>query len=319
MSNYVSCGDGQSNLVTVPAGPDAAGKIPGACNVAAARPESTSSVTSATFPGGSASDTAIPTAASSLGGTVNPVNPPDVTDAPPYSAPTPGSSPGGDPDAAQRNPSGVTVTETITRAVVHTVAGCPETVVNCPYRSRVSTRIETMVTTYCPGHDDSETITEVSAPAKTLVIDIGNANPDSYKYEQQQQQQQQGQEQEGVEQPGEQVTITTAYVPTTTIYKILSCAPGGEDDGDCTPGKTTTRVITVAKTVVVHPIPTAAASGWNHTASGGDGSIKNGSIAPAWNRDNVVVSAAAPLDDAKVDRRYLGAVFVVVWGVMVLL
>ncbi|KAI1359061.1 aspartic peptidase domain-containing protein [Xylaria arbuscula] len=364
MSNYISCGNGQSNLVTVPAGPDAAGNIPGSCNVAArpaASPSPSSSETPATFPGGTPSDTAIPTAASSLGETVNPVTPPVVTNPPPSPAPTPGS----DPDAAaQRIPSGgVTVTETITRAVVHTVAGCPETVIDCPYRNKVSTRIETVVTTYCPGHDDDDTAAAATAtagttsvPVKTLVVDVvGNGN--EYPVQQQQQQpQQQGQyekqrqkiqeqvvdvqvvqvQQAGATRAGDaQVTVTTAYVPTTTIYKVLSCAArssgGDDDDAVCTVGKTTTRVITVATTVVVHPVPTAVA-GWNNTAytsgsgsGSGSGNNRNNSTSSARNgsgnknKNNVVVSAAAPLDDAQVDRRYLGAVFVVVWGVMVLL
>ncbi|KAI0517040.1 aspartic peptidase domain-containing protein [Xylaria bambusicola] len=296
MSNYVSCGDGQSNLVTVPAGPNEAAKIPGACNVAASSPSASTSTSSATYPSGTVSSAVIPTAASSLGGTVNPVSPPVVTE-----APTSGLSPSDGPDAAAvRKPEGVTVTETITRAVVYTVAGCPETVVHCPYRDQVSTRFETAVTTYCPGHGDSAiTLTEASVPAKTLVIDMGSGNSGS------------DEQQQGLEQD---LVTTTTYIPTTTIYKVLSCA-----DGACTAGKTTTRVITVAKTVVVHPVPTAAAeivpTGWNDT------SIKNGSISPSWHSGdtNIVVSAAAPLDDAKVDRRFLGAVFGFVWGAMVLL
>ncbi|KAJ3564483.1 hypothetical protein NPX13_g7825 [Xylaria arbuscula] len=224
MSNYISCGNGQSNLVTVPAGPDAAGNIPGSCNIAgrpAASPSPSSSETPATFPGGTPSDTAIPTAASSLGGTVNPVTPPVVTN-PPSTSPaptTPGSS-DSDPDAAaQRIPSGgggVTVTETITRAVVHTVAGCPETVIDCPYRNKVSTRIETVVTTYCPGHDDDDTAAATatagttSVPVKTLVVvDVGNGN--EYPV-QPQQPQQQGQYEKQQQKIQEQVDVQVQVV-----------------------------------------------------------------------------------------------------------
>ncbi|KAI1421477.1 aspartic peptidase domain-containing protein [Xylaria sp. FL1777] len=357
MSNYVSCGDGQSNLVSVPAGPDAAANIPGACSLLAA-PSLGTPVSSATYPGGTASDTAIPTVASTLGPTLNPVEPPGVTTSPPPpshrtspsitpapsgSVPTQGSSPGdpkkngggsltdADPAASPvlKMPDGsevpmMTITDTITRAVVYTVAGCPETVVNCPFRDQVSTHFETVITTFCPGHDDAVSIpyvtpaaaggagdvvfvTEVSAPASTLVVEMGdtvfNEGQEAADYKE---------EEEG----GEQVIITTAY-PTTTVYKILSCAP--EDDA-CAAGMTTTRVTTIAKTVVVHPIPTSSdmampmpgdelAPGKNHNAT----TIWNGSQGP------VVISAAAPADDAKIDKRYLGAVFVFVWGVMILL
>ncbi|KAI1075987.1 aspartic peptidase domain-containing protein [Whalleya microplaca] len=78
MANYISCSN-TPNLVAVPAGPDAAAGIPGSCQVGAIVAPSVSvspsSATPASFPGGSVSSTAIPSAVSSLGATINPVGP----------------------------------------------------------------------------------------------------------------------------------------------------------------------------------------------------------------------------------------------------
>ncbi|KAJ8113662.1 hypothetical protein ONZ43_g5108 [Nemania bipapillata] len=79
MANHVSCGDGQSKLVAVPAAPDAAGRIPGACPyVAAPRPEEPQSTptTSAPFPDESVSPNDVPSP--SLGPSLNPVEPTDL-------------------------------------------------------------------------------------------------------------------------------------------------------------------------------------------------------------------------------------------------
>ncbi|KAI1296951.1 aspartic peptidase domain-containing protein [Xylaria venustula] len=336
MSNYISCGDGQSNLVTVPTGPDAAANIPGACSVSAGAPQSTS-VSSATFPGGTVSPTVIPTIASTLGPTLNPVGPPPDSSpgAPGHKgsptdttalAPTQGSSPG-DPKAdgagsAMRKPGGVdvpmmTITDTITRAVVHTISACPETVTNCPFRNQVSTRYETVITTYCPSHHDATMIpqvtpaatnavvpvTEPSASASTIYMELGYTPGPS------EEQQQQGNEVEEVvvveeSEEGKQAMITTVY----STPAITSCASG---DHACAAGGTTTRVTTISKTVVVHPVPTLSAGEY------APGSNKNVSM---WNSSKpVVVPAAAPADDAQIDKRYLGGAFVLVWGVMVLL
>ncbi|TGJ76611.1 hypothetical protein E0Z10_g10848 [Xylaria hypoxylon] len=322
MSNYISCGGGQSNLVTVPAGPDAAANIPGACSVAAAPPpSSTSSTISPTFPSGTPSDTAIPSAESTLGPSLNPVGPPTpppssyripspTTSAPANSSPlNPSQHPSsetshpsgpGDPKPngvglvadedskvppATKGPTGTglptrtevsirtgastrtgvltrTVTTTVTRGVVYTVAACPDSVTNCPLRGQVSTRFETVVTTFCPENDEIPGVTanaggvvfvtESSAPASTLVVGIGDT---VYGSEEGEQQLEEGQQQQ---QQKQQEVMTTTY-PTTTIYKISSCAAG--DDDACTAGKTTTRVITLSKTVFVHPVSTPSSPG----------------------------------------------------------
>ncbi|KAI1322318.1 aspartic peptidase domain-containing protein [Xylariaceae sp. FL0255] len=92
MSNYISCNGGASNLVPVPAGTNAAGNIPGACQSAASpassspgpsssssksttSPSSSATPTSASFPSGPVSSSVIQSAASSLGATLNPVGP----------------------------------------------------------------------------------------------------------------------------------------------------------------------------------------------------------------------------------------------------
>lgn len=350
MSNYVSCGDGQSNLVTVPAGPDAAAKIPGACSVVAASPpaSSSTSVSVAKSPGGTVSSAVIPTSASTRGPTLNPVEPPHVTppitSAPSNSVPTQSPSPGDpkpngvgsladtDPEAspALKEPDGLgvlmtTITNTITRAVVYTVVGaCPDSVVNCPFRNQVATRFETLTTTFCPGHGDSISIPHITtaavggageiifvtgarAPASTHVLEIGATGSNGEQIEEE-------------EEEGEQVIITTVY-PTTATYKIMSCAPG---DDACATGMTVTRVTTLAKTVVVHPVATPSLSDVapeGEFAPGKNQNI-NKNASATWNGTQggpVVISAAAPVDDAKIDTRYLGAGFMFVWGIMMLL
>ncbi|KAI0429877.1 aspartic peptidase domain-containing protein [Xylaria sp. FL1042] len=371
MSNYVSCGEGQSNLVSVPAGPDGAAKIPGSCTVVPPPAPPDTATSSATYPGGTPSDTAIPTVASTLGPTLNPVGPPPGTPSTssgyPSSMPPATSNPAatqslspGDPGPssmgamdAMGNPEAsrdiigsdrleappTTITSTITRAVV--VSACPDTVVDCPFRTKPSTSFEVITTTFCPGHDeplpapaaspiaggagDMVIVTEASAPASTLVVEMGHtaSGQPQPQHQQQQQQQQQEAEEEIIYQEGEwaeQAVITTAY-PSTTTYEITSCAAG---DSACETGMTTTRVITVAKTVVVHPVPASASASPVPSVVATTGG-KKGNVSSAFNFNNtgkpavVAISAAAPVDDAKIDKRYLGAVFALLWGVMMLL
>ncbi|KAI0530342.1 aspartic peptidase domain-containing protein [Xylaria digitata] len=336
MSNYVSCGDGQSNLVTVPAGPDAAANIPGACSAVSVSNPPTSP---ATFPSGTPSSTAIPP---SLGPSLNPLEPSpaastsshlppssyriDATSAPvssPVAAADPnahlGSGTGANPKAHPAlSGSGVpitTVTATVTRGVVYTVTACPDSVKNCPLRGHVATRFKTVVTTFCPEHGEMPSVTtdaggavfviESSPPASTLVPEIEDTIASGWD-EEGLQQIDDLQEYEPLQQEGQ--VVTTAF-PTTTIYKITSCST---EDTACTMGMTTTRVITLSKTVVVHPMPTASSLPGNN----GFAPASNNASVP-WN--TTVAISAAPVDDGQIDKRYLGAVFVVVWGVMVLL
>ncbi|KAI0414220.1 aspartic peptidase domain-containing protein [Xylaria grammica] len=396
MSNYVSCGDG-SNLISVPAGPDAAANIPGACVVAATSPLAASlpPTSSPTFPAGTPASTAVPSAGSSLGPSLNPVEPPSLSASPTPSTSTPPSrmssiapalvgSPqltpgagdpapnnvdltaGADPKAtpAMKRPDGTgapvtTITATVTRGVVYTVTACPDSVTNCPIRGHVATRFETVVTTFCPGHDEMPGattdaggvvfVTEPSVPTNTFVAEVGDTVSSGVEEEEggewveeeqgeqwvgEEQGEQRVGEEQGIqwvegEQGGQQLdeeqqqqqeaqVVTTVY-PATKIYKIASCAA---TDAACATGMTTTRVVTISKTVVVHPVPTlpapapapenAFAPAWKggHNAS----ATRNGT---QW-QGPAAISAAA-VDDAKIDKRYLGAVFVVVWGVMVLL
>jgi len=82
MSNYVSCNGGNSNLVAVLQGPNAAGNIRGAC--APLNPISSTTTTSAQttttrLPSGTVRGSVIPSAESSLGQSLNPVRPATTT------------------------------------------------------------------------------------------------------------------------------------------------------------------------------------------------------------------------------------------------
>ncbi|KAI0104711.1 aspartic peptidase domain-containing protein [Nemania sp. FL0031] len=353
MSNQVSCGNGQSNLVAVPAGPDAAGRIPGACPEIHAPPPpaspSPSSTSAAPFAEGSVSGGDATSLTSSAGPSLNPVEPTDLrtltvsisaSSSSSSASPAPGS---GDPkvlpEASGAGESGaatMTVTGTVTRAVVYTKTACPDSVTDCPLRGKVATRFETIVTTFCPEHDhasrpgptptgvatEAVLVTESSAPAaaaaSTSVTKIGDTGSwnggEDRAHHQQQQQQQQGQQQQGqAEEGGRNQIMTTAYTATTT-YAITSCNPA---DAACTIGKTTTRAITLVKTVHVQARPTPSPS---LSSSSPPPSSNNRNT--TWNpaQSPVVVAAAGPtVDDGQVDKRYLGAVFVAVWGLMVLL
>ncbi|KAI8626202.1 acid protease [Xylariaceae sp. FL1651] len=398
MANYVSCNGGKSNLTPVPAGPDAAANIPGACPAAAFVNPPASSVlaSSATLPAGPVSSTVIPPIASSLGPSLNPVKPAEsttttttTTTAPSSSSSPPSTNPGdassmtpttvplnsptdippgapaqGDPDPpdgvnrvagadqtaaitdAARIPgvggSGLepttTVTTTITRTVVYTVTACPDSVPDCPLLGQVATRFETTVTTFCPEHDGTPgefgatAFMESSAPAATQAVVV-----------------EQGEVFSGAGESGDQdeageenfATIVTQR-PTTTIYEITSCGVAAAGDDTCSIGMTTTRVATVLETVRVQPVASASAPpritpGYQFAPGGfGNGSGSLTACGSACRGVNVVgatplptttlgvegqamVAGAAPVDDGKIDRRYLGAALALIWGGMVLL
>ncbi|KAI8951248.1 aspartic peptidase domain-containing protein [Xylaria longipes] len=366
MSNRLSCGNGQSNLVAVPAGPDAAANIPGSCATVAVPPPAPPGtlVSSPTSAAETASSTAMPPLASTIGPSLNPVEPASTTFV--LSSPTPsgsqpllpsspsqplplpsintgspspsggvgggtqspatsvGADPSAPPEIQGANASGgfsTTVTGTITRTIVYTVTACPESVRNCPLQSKVATRFETVLTTYCPGHDEITGVTfvtEPSAPVVTypvveteidippIVVAIGTTAAVETGY----MGSSEGQGQ-GVDEEEEQITVITTVYPMTTIYAITSCGPG---DAACTVGMTTTHAIitTIVKTVHVQPVPTSIppGNGFAPATPGGNNATWNST----GGGPGVVAASAAP--DTILGARYLAAVLVLVWSVM---
>ncbi|KAH8159875.1 hypothetical protein CIB48_g8366 [Xylaria polymorpha] len=351
MSNRLSCGDGESNLVVVPAGPDAAANIPGSCATVAALPSAPTGtlVSSSMLPTVTVSSTAIPLVTSTIGLSLNPVGPANTTTVSTPSAshtsspvsplpsidtnaPGPGTGAGADPNASLTvngatalGDSTLTVTGTITRTVVYTVAAaCPETVRDCPLRSKVATRFETIVTTYCPSHDEEPSITAVgevtfvTEPSALIItpavvetsippiVGIGTSAGAGFGDTKSSDELGQGQTEES------QITVITIAYPMTTTYAVTSCSPG---DAACTVNTTTTRAITttIVKTIHVEPIPTSVppGNGFAPAVSGGNNnSTRNsgGGRGPA-----VVAISAAP--DTISGTRYLAAALVLVWGV----
>ncbi|KAI1742370.1 acid protease [Xylaria scruposa] len=412
MSNRLSCGDDQSNIVAVPDEPDAAANIPGSCAVVSDPSPAPRTPLTTT---GTVSSTTVTTVASTLGPSLNPVGPansttssttgsstgsstgtstgtstgsstgsttgsttdsitdtitvtlsipsssqplapsssgtispvststPSATAQPvPISSsgisPLPSINPGGqgpngggasvttqspaigtdaDPNAsptAHRDnaPEGFmsTVTGTITRTVVYTVTACPETVKDCPLRGKVTTRYETILTTYCPGRDEMPSLTAVSAPAVTspiveieseisapIAIETGNAGPIPSVDEE------------------EQITVITTACPTTTVYAITSCSQG---DAACTLGMTTTQAITttIVKTVHVEPVPASIPPG-NGFASASTGSYRNTTSNNGGGGGPHVTVSTAP--DTIFDIGNLAAALVLVCGIMAML
>ncbi|KAI1152475.1 aspartic peptidase domain-containing protein [Nemania diffusa] len=319
MSNQVSCGDGQSKLAPVPAGPDAAGKIPGACRVVAAphdEPPSTST-SSAPFPDGSISAGDVPSP--SLGPSLNPIEPTDLKTLTIAINPSPSSPVASTIPPAESGASMTTVTGTVTRAVVYTITACPDSVPDCPARNQVVTRFETIktaaqkpiiTTAAAPAPSSAHPpalVTESSAPAGTPLTRIPYTRPWNSDAGEG------GEEEEGGEgqEQRQQMMMTTAYAATTT-YAVTSCNPAA---ASCTIGMTTTRAFTVVKTIRVQPRPTTTTSSSSPPPSANS---RNTTWTTAQNP--VVVGAAGhSVDDGQVDRRYLGAVFVFVCGLMVLL
>ncbi|KAI1757617.1 acid protease [Xylaria castorea] len=389
ISNRLSCGDEQLNLVAVPAGPDAAANIPGSCATVADPPPAPPSTlaSSPILPAGTVSSTAILPVASTLGPSLNPIEPAStititlsipsssgsLPPSPPgtsslvatstpstISQPTPTSSSdvsplssintgglgpsGGGPSITQSPATGVgadlnapghtsTVTGTITRTVVYTVTACPETVRDCPFRDKVATRYETILTTYCPDHDEIPSLTAVggvtfakepSAPPAVTppiieieteippIVEISTPAAIKTGYAGSSD----GQE-HGVDEEQEQMTVITAAYPKTTTYAITSCGPA--DAVFCSSGMTTTRAITttVVKTVHVAPVPSSVPPG-NGFVPAATGSNNN---KLPWNNTAGGHAAAAisAADDSISGTRYLAAMLMLVCGVVAVL
>ncbi|KAI1820851.1 aspartic peptidase domain-containing protein [Xylaria intraflava] len=146
MSNYIPCDGRRSKLVAVPAGPNAAGNIPGAC------PE-------VSFP-------SAPKASSSCSS--------ELTVGTPFASPSlvrPEISTAALPEAV------ATATSTFTHAIVYTATACPDSVTKCPLRGQVATRFKVITTTICPEHEvpsakgDAVLIT-ASIPANTAIAKV---------------------------------------------------------------------------------------------------------------------------------------------------
>ncbi|KAI0404741.1 acid protease [Xylaria palmicola] len=290
MANRLSCGDGQSRLVAVPAGPDAAAQIPGACPPVAA---------------GGTAPIGQPPPSSKAGGTG------DAVPAPSDPAP-PGNG------AGYQYPTAMTLTSTITRAVVHTVTACPDSVTDCPLRGKVATRLETRTTTFCSGHDRSAT----SAPAGAAAArpsETASARPPSYSSAAERpvitipaavsEEKAESRKEEEEEEEGYAQVSTTAYA-TTTVYAVTSCGPG--DGPGCAVGMTTTRAITVVKTVRVVPLPTPTTPTAATAGPGRANSTWTGDRGPAV----VAVSGAA---FSSASHPGAGVILALVCGVILLL
>ncbi|KAH9905862.1 acid protease [Xylariomycetidae sp. FL2044] len=230
MANYVSCGT-DSNLVPVPAGPDAAARIPGSCNVAAA-PSASPTQTQASLASGNPSSTAIPPAASSLGGDLNPIDPASPTS----SIPT--SSTG---TQRSRTPAGGDVRPTIDTTPTTTT---PTTTPITPTTTTTTTTTTTPTTpiptpTTVPLNDPTES--PPGAPAqggdgadptdlpRVGAAGTGNADPP----------------------PRTTTTIITitSTVTRALVYTVTSCpsSPGG-GGGGCSVGQVGTRFEEVVTT-----------------------------------------------------------------------
>ncbi|KAI0195044.1 aspartic peptidase domain-containing protein [Astrocystis sublimbata] len=216
MSNRLSCGDGQSNLVAVPVGSDAAASIKGSCTPVvspSSSPPKTGLVSSTTSLTSTHSNSTTMSIASTLAPSVNPVGPMNTitvstfvtqtnsqslssstTKESPSHSTSSGSlyptseipkTPQGPADSAEANPTDpprvdaqhdagsltTTITATITRAVVYTVTACPATVRDCPLRGKVTTKLETILTTYCPGSSNAKIPAATAAGEDTLVAE----------------------------------------------------------------------------------------------------------------------------------------------------
>jgi hypothetical protein len=232
-----------------------------------------------------------------------------------------------------------TVTTTITHAVAYTVTTCPGGETGCAaLLGQVATRFETIVTTFCLGHEDAtptaislEGVTAagiiVLAASSASVLDLGGTGN------------QEEAAREGGQIPTPTPLLTTTAYPTTTIYEITSCPlPTDAAEEACTIGMTTTHVIAVVEMVPVQHVPPPLSSPSSSPAQpdltpgteyapGGFSSTSNSSNTTGTedgNNENhaaVIVAGAAPaaLDDGKVDRRYLGVAFAFIWGIMILL
>ncbi|RYO78144.1 hypothetical protein DL763_009759 [Monosporascus cannonballus] len=248
MANYVSC-DGGPDLVPVPAGPDAASNITGACQAAAPLPIASSLRSSSSSPTRRVhvvnhqphrayyepcrtlihhithirAAVLHPTAAGSPAPTTASAGAGNDDGLPGFGGP--------EATAAPTTTARVTYTSTVTRAEVYTVTVCPPPVRDCPL-GQLATRFRAFVTTICTDAPDAVPPTGLPIAAAPIV----GVGADM-----------------AVEEVTEvQVQVVTSHCSTRT-YAVTACAPG---DPDCVAGMTTTSVTTVFRTV--HAVQTVA-------------------------------------------------------------
>ncbi|KAI2631214.1 aspartic peptidase domain-containing protein [Xylaria nigripes] len=237
MANYVACGGGRSKLVAVPPGPNAAGNIPGSCPERAI-PSPPWPSSSYPYPSESATTT------SHMYPDPEPyhVDPQEPTPSPPP-YPSPGSVTGGsvhtstkkgsNPTPASticsdssmtvvgitKTPSVSKTTMTITRTLVRTSKPsstvCSDSEPNCQQQGQVTTQLETVTTTFSPGHSDDDVITIFTAgpntPTHTAIVHVEVVTPEKGEVH-------------------EVLTHTTAQpIPSedTTETRIITIAPTG--------------------------------------------------------------------------------------------
>ncbi|KAI1173103.1 aspartic peptidase domain-containing protein [Nemania sp. FL0916] len=299
MSNHASCGDGRSNLAAVPAGPDAAGKIRGACPEVPTHSMNSSSPLT-TSPGGSAPDTVIPSVSPSLGASLKPVEPSNTRTLTSYlSTATQSSISASTALVSSSQPASTEAPKILPQKSASAESDDPTTTVTTTICT-ASDSAPAPLTTGTDSSDSSDVIfTEMIAPPATKIGGSGSSRrPGDAGMD-------------GGEGGG---FMTTTYA-STTVSTVTACNPA---DAACTLGMTTTRAFTVVKTLKVQPEPTATTT---------RSPYGYGQNTTTWNNTNtnsdhgtpVVAAAPAAGDDGVLDRRYLGAMFVFVWGIMVLL
>ncbi|KAI1385408.1 acid protease [Hypoxylon trugodes] len=225
MANYIRCKE-ESNLVAVPAGPDAAADIPGSCKPpAVARPAS---------PTKPSSDDPPPTPATTTVAVQK------------QASATPDEDCDDDDDVNIRkmhfetSTATETFTSTMIRHAVYTMDG-----------QKVTTSHETIVATFCPG----DIIPPSPAPpAPAPPHPHPHPQPETHAHT----------TTKPVAAATRVATITTeehqvvaTETCSTRIYAVTSCEPSAED---CTIGATTTEVITLFPTPHIHANPSPPSS-----------------------------------------------------------
>ncbi|KAI2616811.1 acid protease [Hypoxylon sp. NC1633] len=248
MAEYTPCGDG-SNLVPVPAGPDAAASIPGACTA----PESDPAPAAQRIPS--------PTATRSDGGLVSTTGEPS----PATTLHRQASADDDDDDCddegretgrqrvAHATEETFTATETFTSTIVRHV-------VYSAGSQRVTSH-ETFVTTFCPGdvlpspapapaapqpqpQPHTRPRTRIQSPSRPTAAAHSAASPSAAEAT--------------MSMPMAQATIVTTERCSTQTFVVESC--DNASDQACVVGATTTQVVTMLETLSVQSNPEPSSS-----------------------------------------------------------
>ncbi|KAI0475093.1 aspartic peptidase domain-containing protein [Xylariaceae sp. FL0804] len=238
MAEYTPCGD-SSHLVPVPAGPDAASRIPGSCRDDRRRPG----------PGAGHPDhmSAVPADRAAASPSSS------APASPPSSSPPPQSS----------------MTMTVTRAVVYTPSTCANNggAASCAPTTRFETVVETMP---CPSSSSSSSAPATAAGAaaptgsaaaagRFRVVPESRAPVGMMSASASASAAAVSTKELAAEGVGAAAaTMTTTMQTSTTVFAVSSCA--ASEQASCTPGMTSTRVVTLVETVRVVPVAAAASS-----------------------------------------------------------